>query len=172
MDLAYIETGKYEDPGINKTPVQHLSHLSQAMSSPNPAAAIQQSIVEETAKFHTLREEIAKLRSNVQLLAAQQNENEMVKQELSLLKDDGATPVYKMVGPVLLKQDLDEAKSTVEKRLEFIGGERKKVEESLAAKEIKANEIAAAVQQMNGALQQAAVEATRAIAAEAQSARS
>jgi prefoldin beta subunit len=140
------------------------------MSSPNPAAAIQQSIVEETAKFHTLREEIAKLRTNVQLLAAQQNENEMVKQELSLLNDDA--PVYKMVGPVLLKQDLDEAKSTVEKRLEFIGGERKKVEESLAAKEIKANEIAAAVQQMNGALQQAAVEATRAIAAEAQSARS
>lgn len=140
------------------------------MSSLNPAAAIQQSIVEETAKFHTLREEIAKLRTNVQLLAAQQNENEMVKQELSLLNDDA--PVYKMVGPVLLKQDLDEAKSTVEKRLEFIGGERKKVEESLAAKEIKANEIAAAVQQMNGALQQAAVEATRAIAAEAQSARS
>ena len=140
------------------------------MSSPNPAAAIQQSIVEETAKFHTLREEIAKLRTNVQLLAAQQNENEMVKQELSLLNDDA--PVYKMVGPVLLKQDLDEAKSTVEKRLEFIGGERKKVEESLAAKEIKANEIAAAVQHMNGALQQAAVEATRAIAAEAQSARS
>jgi prefoldin beta subunit len=140
------------------------------MSSPNPAAAIQQSIVEETAKFHTLREEIAKLRTNVQLLAAQQNENEMVKQELSLLNDDA--PVYKMVGPVLLKQDLDEAKSTVEKRLEFIGGERKKVEESLAAKEFKANEIAAAVQQMNGALQQAAVEATRAIAAEAQSARS
>jgi prefoldin beta subunit len=140
------------------------------MSSPNPAAAIQQCIVEETAKFHTLREEIAKLRTNVQLLAAQQNENEMVKQELSLLNDDA--PVYKMVGPVLLKQDLDEAKSTVEKRLEFIGGERKKVEESLAAKEFKANEIAAAVQQMNGALQQAAVEATRAIAAEAQSARS
>jgi prefoldin beta subunit len=136
------------------------------MSSPNPAAAIQQSIVEETAKFHTLREDIAKLRNNVQLLAAQQNENEMVKQELSLLKDE--TPVYKMVGPVLLKQELDEAKSTVEKRLEFIGGERKKVEETLSAKEIKANEIAAAVQQMNGALQQAAVEATRAIAAEAQ----
>lgn len=140
------------------------------MASQNPAAAIQQSIAEETAIFHKLREEIAKLRNDVQLLASQQNENEMVKQELALLTDE--SNVYKMVGPVLLKQDLDEAKSTVDKRLEFIGSERKKVERSLEAKETKANEIAAAVQQMNGALQQAAVEATRAIAAEVQSARS
>ena len=31
--------------------------------------------------------------------------------------------VYKQVGPVLMKNDLDEAKDTVEKRLEFISGE-------------------------------------------------
>jgi len=41
--------------------------------------------------------------------------------ELQLL-DDG-TPVYKIVGPVLMSQPLDEAKNTIEKRLEFIGGE-------------------------------------------------
>lgn len=42
-------------------------------------------------------------------------------QELCLLDDD--TSVYKMVGPVLMSQPVDDAKSTVEKRLEFIGGE-------------------------------------------------
>jgi len=31
--------------------------------------------------------------------------------------------VYKIVGPVLMSQPLDEAKNTIEKRLEFIGGE-------------------------------------------------
>ena len=31
--------------------------------------------------------------------------------------------VYKQVGPVILRHDLDEAKDTVEKRLEFISGE-------------------------------------------------
>jgi prefoldin beta subunit len=31
--------------------------------------------------------------------------------------------VYKLVGPVLIKNDLDEAKETVDKRLEFISGE-------------------------------------------------
>ena len=138
-------------------------------ASQNPAVAIQQSITDETAKFHVLREEIAKLRNDVQLLAAQQNENEMVKQELALLNNDD--DVYKMVGPVLLKQDLDEAKSTVNKRLEFIASERSKAEVTLATKESTANEIAVAVQKMNGALQQAAVEAARATAAEVQGAR-
>lgn len=31
--------------------------------------------------------------------------------------------IYKLVGPVLLKQDSTEAKSTVDGRLEYIGGE-------------------------------------------------
>jgi prefoldin beta subunit len=31
--------------------------------------------------------------------------------------------IYKLVGPVLLKQDTSEAKSTVDGRLEYIGGE-------------------------------------------------
>ncbi len=31
--------------------------------------------------------------------------------------------IYKQVGPVLIKNDLDEARETVDKRLEFISGE-------------------------------------------------
>jgi prefoldin beta subunit len=54
-------------------------------------------------------------------LLAQHNENSMVLSELKLL--DEASTVYKLVGPVLLKQDLDEAKSVVEKRLQYIGDE-------------------------------------------------
>jgi hypothetical protein len=40
------------------------------------------------------------------------------EQEFSNLADDAN--VYKLVGPVLLKQDTTEAKSTVESRLEYI----------------------------------------------------
>jgi len=75
----------------------------------------------EVAKFRELQTEISELRSSQQTLIGQQNENEMVKQELDLL-DDSST-VYKMVGPVLMKNDLDDAKQTVEKRLEYITGE-------------------------------------------------
>ena len=39
-------------------------------------------------------------------------------QELDLVEDGGV--VFKLMGPVLVKQDLSEAKQTVEKRLEYI----------------------------------------------------
>lgn len=39
-------------------------------------------------------------------------------QELDVLEEDAT--VYKLIGPVLVKQDLSEAKQTVEKRLDYI----------------------------------------------------
>ena len=42
-------------------------------------------------------------------------------QEFSKLKDDET--IYKLIGPVLLKQEKAEAESTVNGRLEFIGKE-------------------------------------------------
>jgi prefoldin beta subunit len=42
-------------------------------------------------------------------------------QEFSLLKDHNT--IYKLIGPALVPQDQTEAKSNVEKRLEFIRSE-------------------------------------------------
>lgn len=56
-----------------------------------------------------------------QSLIEKKNENEMVLSEFNLLTGDAA--VYKLVGPILAKQDLTEAKTNVEKRIEFIGKE-------------------------------------------------
>lgn len=44
-----------------------------------------------------------------------------MRQEFATLPDDAK--VYKLVGPVLLKQDVSEAKSTVDGRLEYINKE-------------------------------------------------
>lgn len=126
----------------------------------NMAAAVDA----ELAKFRSLQEEMAEKHQTLQQLLAQQNENEMVQQELLLLKDEDR--VYKMVGPVLLKNDLDDAKLTVSKRLEFINGEIKKVENSIQELERKASEVAKKANEMQGLMQQAAVEATKAIAAQ------
>ncbi|GMF34141.1 unnamed protein product [Phytophthora lilii] len=60
----------------------------------------------------------------------------MVKKELDLLDDEAK--VYKLVGPVLLKQDADEAKTNVNKRLEFINNELSKVNTKIEAKEKEA----------------------------------
>lgn len=42
-------------------------------------------------------------------------------QELELLEDDAN--VFKLIGPVLVKQDLAEAKANVNKRIEYITAE-------------------------------------------------
>ncbi|KXS17560.1 Prefoldin [Gonapodya prolifera JEL478] len=63
---------------------------------------------------------------NRQQLDSQLRENEAVKEEFAALKSESV--VYKLIGPVLVKQDLVEAKSNVDKRLEFINGEIKRAE--------------------------------------------
>ncbi|MEQ2286321.1 Prefoldin subunit 6 [Ameca splendens] len=61
-----------------------------------------------------------------QKLETQAAENNIVKEELELL--DSSNTVFKLIGPVLVKQDLDEAKATVAKRLEYINGEIQRYE--------------------------------------------
>lgn len=56
--------------------------------------------------------------SQRQQLDGQLNENIMVKKELDLLKEDN--DVFKLIGPVLVKQDLYEAKQNVDKRMDYI----------------------------------------------------
>ena len=50
-------------------------------------------------------------------------------QELTLLDDEAN--VYKLVGPALIKQDPVEAKSNVQKRLDYINGELSRLEGQL-----------------------------------------
>lgn len=52
-------------------------------------------------------------------LGEKKSENEMVLTELSLVDQDNAT-IYKLVGPVLAKQDFHEAQSSVSARLVYI----------------------------------------------------
>ena len=52
-------------------------------------------------------------------MTEKRSENEMVMQEFNIIDEDSAT-VYKLVGPVLAKQDLSEAKVNVKTRLDYI----------------------------------------------------
>lgn len=56
-----------------------------------------------------------------QTLESQSAENLAVQKEFKALSDDAN--IYKLVGPILLKQDKVEATSSVDGRLEFIGKE-------------------------------------------------
>ncbi|AEO68232.1 uncharacterized protein THITE_2117669 [Thermothielavioides terrestris NRRL 8126] len=88
------------------------------------------------AKLQTLSEEFTKLQQDLQdavqsrqRLEAQKQENLGVQKEFVKLKE-GET-IYKLIGPVLLKQEKTEAESTVKGRLEFIDKEISRLEKHI-----------------------------------------
>jgi len=68
--------------------------------------------------FRGMQTKLQGMREQQQALMQQANENEMVKTELGLLDDKAQ--VFKLVGPVLMKHETDEAMSTVDMRLEKV----------------------------------------------------
>ncbi|KAK7841224.1 prefoldin subunit 6 [Quercus suber] len=67
----------------------------------------------------------------------QLGENELVLKELDILNEDAN--VYKLIGPVLVKQDLAEANANVRKRIEYISAELKRLDGTLQDLEEKQN---------------------------------
>ncbi|KAM4695878.1 WD repeat-containing protein 46 [Rhinophrynus dorsalis] len=98
-----------------------VAHEQQRM-----AEQLQEKLQSEVTKYQQLQKDISSSMSARQKLEAQLTENNIVKEELALLDDSNM--VYKLIGPVLVKQDLEEAKSTVNKRLQYINGEIKRYE--------------------------------------------
>jgi prefoldin beta subunit len=77
-------------------------------------------------------------------LASQLSENQLVKEELDMLDEDAK--VYKLVGPVLMPQDLTEAKDVVATRIKFITGQVTEAE--LRAKDLEEKQQAAKLKLM------------------------
>lgn len=69
------------------------------------------------------------------------------------MKED--TPVFKLVGPVLVKQDPEEAKANVAKRLDFIKGELTRIQKAIEAKQKTLEEARAEAQAVNKRLTEA-----------------
>lgn len=63
------------------------------------------------------------------MLESQLNENKCVLDELNLLGMDNK--VYKLYGPVLVKQDTEESREFVGKRIEYISKELKSFNDTL-----------------------------------------
>ncbi|KAM0544857.1 hypothetical protein ACHAPJ_011602 [Fusarium lateritium] len=76
--------------------------------------------------FQKLQGELQNAVASRQKLEGQKQENVGVQQEFDRLQE-GET-IYKLAGPVLLKQDKFEAENTVKGRLDFISGEISRLE--------------------------------------------
>jgi prefoldin beta subunit len=134
-----------------------------AASSDNPGHLLASAVDNEVAKYRALQSEVDKLAGDLQVVRSQETETEMVEAEIRIcLRND--EPVYKMVGPALIKQDVDEAVETVQKRLEFIRGERDRITGLIQAKQKSAEAVALRVQEMQSQLQQTTAAAVRAVA--------
>ncbi len=83
--------------------------------------AIYKSITKELDKLQEIEVSIQKRYQIYQQLASQLSENENVDGDLAELTADNK--VYKLIGPVLVEQSLEEAKETVKKRMTFIQDE-------------------------------------------------
>ncbi|PWN46085.1 Prefoldin [Ceraceosorus guamensis] len=90
---------------------------------------LERSLQKSSVEFQNLQAELEKAVDTRQTLAGQLNENESVLKEFDALPNKGVgAKVYKAMGPVLLQQDPAEAKSNVQKRIDFIQGDIRRAE--------------------------------------------
>ncbi|KAG5486383.1 hypothetical protein CUR178_07698 [Leishmania enriettii] len=89
-------------------------------------------------------------------LGAQKNENELVRDELNKLEPDAT--VYKLIGPALVPQDQSDAKTIIGNRLDYINGEIKRSDTSIADLDRKEAELQKKAQELYRKMQELQVQ--------------
>ncbi|KAK9488112.1 Prefoldin [Lipomyces starkeyi] len=89
-------------------------------------AASQSAYEKLTEEFRSTQSDLSSFIEARQKLESQLQENKIVQKEFSILDDH--SKIYKLIGPVLIPQDKGEAVLNVDKRLEFIESEIKRIE--------------------------------------------
>ncbi|KAI9844930.1 MAG: hypothetical protein M1837_005216 [Sclerophora amabilis] len=112
-------------------------------------------MAEPQKQLQALSEEFQKLQTAIearQKLESQQQESRGVQKEFNILAPEAN--IYKLVGPVLLKQERSEAVAAVDGRLDFIEKEIKRVERQIADTQSKSESKKMEVYQLQTQLQQ------------------
>ncbi|XP_022879619.1 prefoldin subunit 6-like [Olea europaea var. sylvestris] len=107
------------------------------MGSTAALKELQRDLENKANDLTKLQKDIAKNHQVRKKYTIQLGENELVLKELDLLNDDAN--VYKLIGPVLVKQDLAEANANVRKRIDYISAELKRLDATLQDLEEKQN---------------------------------
>ncbi|KAF4623188.1 hypothetical protein D9613_002093 [Agrocybe pediades] len=116
--------------------------------------SLQAKFQQASIEFQNLQADLTKVVDARQRLDAQLSENELVKKEFASLTPENT--VYKLIGPILVKQDQDDAKNNVDRRLDFIRGEIRRVEGQIKDIEEKQEKRKVELVQLQTALQQQA----------------
>lgn len=120
----------------------HKQHKSKRSSNKSLTASSHPKKVQKFPKFHenltkcsqNFTLDFSKLVQQRQLLDGQLSENQNVLEEMNRLTEDKNT-VYKLIGPILVKQSLTESKQNVTKRIDYISKELQKCNDRIAGLE-------------------------------------
>ncbi|CAD7958595.1 unnamed protein product [Amoebophrya sp. A120] len=100
-------------------------------------------------EFRELQKQLQTNYDSRMKLLTQQEENQTVAKEFAILEQDGV--VYKLIGPVLVRQNLEDAKGNVDKRLNYIKEELDRadkviveLEKDLEGKKVKLTDLMSA----------------------------
>ncbi|XP_022218053.1 probable prefoldin subunit 6 [Drosophila obscura] len=99
------------------------------MNMDKNSAALYKKMQTEVESYQNLQKSCVKMVKQRALLESQLNENKCVLDELNLLGPDNK--VYKLFGPVLVKQELEDSRQNVGKRIEYISKELKSSTDTL-----------------------------------------
>ncbi|XP_054158088.1 prefoldin subunit 6-like [Oppia nitens] len=121
---------------------------------------LQKQLSDEINKFGVLQKSYQKTLHLRQQLDSQLNENNIVKEEMDLLEDDAKT--YKLVGPLLQRIDLKEAKDNVNSRIKYISEEIKRHDKQIADLSQQQDQQREVVTKLQQQLQQFQMKATTA----------
>ncbi|KAI9297920.1 Prefoldin [Neoconidiobolus thromboides FSU 785] len=92
-------------------------------------SAIAKQLELESQNFQSLQKEFNQALDSRTKLESQLRENKAVEEEFKHLEDDA--DIFKLIGPVLVKQEKNEAKSNVDKRIQFIQREIERIEDQI-----------------------------------------
>lgn len=107
------------------------------MASSTGLRELQRDLENKANDLSKLQKDISKNHQIRKKYTIQLGENELVLKELDLLNEDAN--VYKLIGPVLVKQDMAEANANVKKRIEYISAELKRLDSTVQDLEDKQN---------------------------------
>ncbi|KAF2666999.1 Prefoldin beta-like protein [Microthyrium microscopicum] len=117
------------------------------MANPGPGGHLQAL----TDEYNSLQTELSNSVAARQKLESQQQENKAVQKEFATLDDEAG--IYKLVGPVLLKQDKTEAVLAVEGRLSFINREIERIEKEIEEVRQKSEKLKMEIYQLQSQLE-------------------
>ena len=87
---------------------------------------------EKKREYDIMQQQMAKLARTIETQTALLNETAMCKEEIDRLDEDAT--IYKLTGPILVKQDLEMSKSNVQTRHDFIKKQLTTLESNMQAK--------------------------------------